>query len=215
MRRKHLIFRQRKPDEYGPGMKSIVFFFLLFLTCGMIRAQISFGIKGGLNISDVVINNVNDPDAESDFNFKLGLHGGFFAIAEVGGKTGLSAELLYSNKGVRAINNINLHYITLPVFVRYLVAKKLIVEGGPELGYLLAAKSRYGNVSSWNNQIDLGLDIGMQYYILSNMMLGLRFNAGISNVVNDTPVTQQGEKIRYQNRVLQLSIGYTLYKSKQ
>jgi hypothetical protein len=79
----------------------------------------------------------------------------------------------------------------------------------------LAAKSRYGNVSSWNNQIDLGLDIGMQYYILSNMMLGLRFNAGISNVVNDTPVTQQGEKIRYQNRVLQLSIGYTLYKSKQ
>lgn len=189
-------------------------FLLIFLTSfGLSQAQIDLGFRGGLNVSDIVINNVIDPDAESDFNFKTGVHAGFCAIAEVGTRTGLSAELLYSVKGVRAISNINLHYVTLPVLVRYTLAEKFIAEGGPEIGYLVAARSNYGNIANiYDNNIDLGLDFGLQYLISKDLSLGLRFNAGITSVIRNPAEPSQGEKVRYQNRVLQLSLGYTLYR---
>lgn len=193
-------------------MKGILLFAILCVaSCA--TAQITTGIKGGLNISDVVINNLIDPDAESGYNLKAGFHAGVFAVADIGTRTSLAAELQYSNKGVHAVTNINLHYVVLPLLVRYSLADKLIAEAGPELGYLVAAKSKYGNVGNiWNNKIDLGLDMGLQYNIFSSMTLGLRFNAGISSVIEDTPPSAQGEKIRYQNRVLQLSVGYKLFR---
>lgn len=193
---------------------------LLFFLCAfaLSYAQIHIGPKGGLNISDIVINNVIDPDAESDFNFKTGIHAGVFANAEVGTRTGLAAELLYSVKGVRAITNINLHYITLPVLVRYQLGKKIIAEGGPEIGYLITARSRYGNLSDiYDNAIDLGLDLGLVYNISTDLFLGLRFNAGISSVIRNPAEPSrpsQADKVRYQNRVLQLSLGYTVFKYK-
>lgn len=196
-------------------MKGILLFALLCATC-YAGAQVSAGVKGGLNISDVVINNLIDPDAESGYDLKAGFHAGIFAVADVGTRTSLAAELQYSNKGVRAVTNISLHYVVLPVLVRYAVADKLVAEAGPELGYLVAARSKYGNVGNiWNNKIDLGLDMGLQYCIFSNMTVGLRFNAGISSVIEDTPPSTQGEKIRYQNRVLQLSLGYKLLTLKK
>ncbi|MBT1700932.1 outer membrane beta-barrel protein [Fulvivirgaceae bacterium PWU4] len=193
-------------------MKGILLLALLWVAA-CATAQISTGIKGGLNLSDVVINNLIDPDAESGYNLKAGFHAGIFAVADIGTRTSLAAELQYSNKGVHAVTNINLHYVVLPLLVRYAIADKLIAEAGPELGYLVAATSKYGNVGNiWNNKIDLGLDMGLQYTIFSRMTLGLRFNAGISSVIEDTPPSTQGEKIRYQNRVLQLSLGYKLFK---
>src|SRR5688572_5140450 len=137
-------------------------FLLLFCAPLIVFAQpeMSVGIRGGLNLADVVINNVTDPDGESDFNLKPGFHAGVFAYADGGQRVGLGAELLYSLKGVRAITNINLHYITIPVFLRYEFSDKLIGEVGPEVGYLIVARSRYGNINNvYDNKVDIGLDL--------------------------------------------------------
>jgi hypothetical protein len=196
-------------------MNKAILLVLIFFA-SPVAAQFSVGVKGGLNISDVVINNVINPDMESGFDLKAGLHAGIFAIAEVGTRTSLSAELQYSNKGVKAITAINLHYVALPLLVRYSFTERLTAEAGPELAYLVAARSKYGNIGNiWNNKIDLGLDLGLQYNLFSKMILGLRFNAGISSVIEDTaPPSPQQEKIRYQNRVLQLSVAYRLLRLK-
>jgi hypothetical protein len=195
-------------------MKHILFLALLCFA-SRAAAQLGVGIKGGLNIADVVINNVIDPDAESGYDLKAGLHAGIFATAEVGTRTSLAAELQYSNKGVVALTPINLHYIALPVLVRYALSDKFTAEAGPELGYLVAARSKYGNVGSiWNNKIDLGLDVGLLYNIFANTTVGLRFNAGISSVIEGTPPSGQSENIRYQNRVLQLTVAFKLFELK-
>jgi hypothetical protein len=190
------------------------FFIGFFVIAISSQAQFSLGTRGGLNLSDVAINNTTDnPDAESDFMMKAGFHGGIFAIAEMGLRTGISAELLYSLKGVKAINNINLHYISLPVLVRYAVTDKFIAEGGPELSYLVSATSKYGNVDNiWNNKIDLGLDVGVSYLFTPRLSCGLRFNAGFISVIKNAADNSTGEKVRYQNRVVQLSMAYTLKK---
>jgi hypothetical protein len=176
------------------------------------HAQFSLGIKGGLNVSDVAINNMTDnPDAESDFMMKAGLYAGVFGIAEIGPRLGMSAELLYSNKGVKAINNINLHYISFPVLLRYAVSEKFITEGGPEISYLVSATSRFGNVNNiWNNSVDLGVDLGINYLFSPRVSCGLRFNAGFTSVIKNAGNNSTGEKLRYQNRVLQLTLAYTL-----
>ena len=172
-------------------------------------AQTSLGVKGGLNLSDVVINNIIDPDAESDYHLKPGVHAGLYLNADFDERTGLGIELLYSDKGVNPITNIHLHYIAVPFLARYRLRDNWVVEAGPELAYLFSAQSKYGNVNHiWDNKIDLGLDIGLQYS-LSRLMMGLRLNAGVSSVIRNA-MDSGGNRIKYQNRTLQLSMGYRL-----
>jgi hypothetical protein len=196
-------------------MKQLLLFLFYAPLVLFAQPDITVGLRGGLNLADVVINNVTDPDGESDFNIKTGFHAGMFAYADGDQRVGLGAELLYSVKGVNAITNINLHYITLPVLLRYAFVEKLIGEIGPEVGYLVAARSRYGNMNNvYDNKLDVGLDLGLQYHLTPGLILGMRFNAGVSSVIKNPSGPAQAEKVRYQNRVLQVSIAYRLYKEK-
>lgn len=187
-------------------MKRSGLFFLLILVTHGLCAQTHFGMKAGLNLSDVVINNAFDPDVEPAFQMKPGVHAGFFLSVEGSEKFGFVAELLYSGKGVRAFNNINLHYVAFPILLRYHFHEKIFAEVGPEIGYLVSANSRYGNLNStWDNKLDIGLDGGLQYK-LGKLLCGIRFNAGFSSVIRNAGSTPGGDRVRYQNRVAQLSL---------
>jgi hypothetical protein len=191
-------------------MKRLGLFFSLFLIASMSNAQIQYGVKVGLNLSDVVINNYSNPDVEPGYEVKPGLHAGIFASADGDNNFGLSAEVLYSNKGVNALNRVNLHYVTVPILLRYHLNENWFVEIGPEIGYLVNAKSKYGNLNSiWNNKLDLGLDAGLQYQ-LNKLYLGLRFNAGFTSVIRSEANSLTG--IKYLNRVGQLSLSIPLGK---
>jgi hypothetical protein len=181
--------------------------FLLFgLVINISSAQIYFGMKGGLNLSDVVINNSNDPDVEPAYQIKPGMHAGFFLSARGEKKIGLAAEILYSDKGTKAINTIHLHYVSIPLLVRYQFGDNFFGEAGPEISYLINANSKHGNLNStWDNKVDLGLDVGAQY-VLGKVNLGVRFNAGFSSVIRSTGTSPSGERISYQNRAVQFFV---------
>jgi hypothetical protein len=175
-----------------------------------------YGLKAGLNVSDVVITNYINADAESDYQMKTGVHGGFYGDVNITEKISLAAELMYSNKGVKAADRINLHYINIPLLTLYHITDKFLAELGPELGYLLMARSRHGNVgNTWNNKLDVGLDAGIRIIISDKLMSGLRYYAGFSSVIDSidesgTNNVPSEEAIKYQNRVLQLSLYYNL-----
>lgn len=183
---------------------------------GNIPAQVHYGIKGGLNISDVVMNDVIDAYAEDDFNLKAGFHGGVFAGMKLNETWGAWGEIQYSIKGVRAAGtNINLHYITVPLLFKYFITENFRAEAGPELGYMVTARSKYGNASGvWNNNLDIGLDAGIEYQATATISLGLRFNAGMLSVIDaqyrDSNGQPTDDKVKYQNRVLQLSLSFLL-----
>lgn len=187
-------------------MKRSGLFILLSVFAHCLCAQVQLGVKAGLNVSDVVINNSYDPDVEPAFEMKPGFHAGVFFSADGDEKFGFAIELLYSSKGVRAFEVINLHYVTIPLLVRYHFHEKFFAEIGPEIGYLVNANSRYGNLNStWDNKMDIGLDGGIQYR-LGKIFCGLRFNAGFSSVIRNPSSGPNGDRIRYQNRVAQFSI---------
>ena len=184
---------------------------LLLPTLGL--AQTQFGVKGGLNISDIVMTNYINPDVEADLALKTGLHAGFFVMGTVNERVGMSGELLYSNKGVKAISNINLHYITLPLLVEYRLSKTIYAEIGPELGYMFTATSKYGNASNtYDNKVDLALDAGFRFDT-AKIIFGMRYCVGMFSVREPIAFTSgsASEKIKYQNRVLQFFAGYKLW----
>jgi hypothetical protein len=192
---------------------------LLVLTFPVLSQETFYlGIKGGLNLSDIALTNYVNPDAESDYNIKAGVHAGLFGNVEIGSDFLLGAELLYSNQGVVANDRINLHYITVPLLIQYRFHESFIAEVGPQFGYLLAARSRYGNVSNtWNNKLDIGLNAGVQYLINERFSAGLRYYAGFSSVINSIDESGSNnipteETIKYQNRVLQLSLFLAIVK---
>ena len=176
-------------------------------------AQTEFGLKTGLNLSDIVMTNYINPDVESDLRIKTGLLAGFFVNGRVKERIGLAAELLYSDKGVRANNTIHLHYITLPLLIQYELAGNIRAEIGPEVGYMFSARSEIGNESTtYNNKVDLSLDGGFRFSI-SRLIVGIRYCVGVFSVREPIEIAGVSgpEKVKYQNRVLQLSVGYTLW----
>lgn len=176
-------------------------------------AQIVCGAKGGLNVSDIVMTNYVNPDVESDLGLKLGLHAGVFANGWVNDRVGMAIELLYSDQGVKSINNVHLHYITLPFLVQYKLSERIVGEIGPKFCYLFSATSKYGNMSStYSNKFDLGLNAGFRFDT-QKFILGIRYGAGIFSVKEpiDGGSAPGSEKIKFQNRVLQLSAGYKLW----
>jgi len=190
-----------------------VAFTLMILMPAATFAQTEFGVKGGLNVSDIVMTNYIDPDAESDLGLKLGLHAGVFVKGPANESIGLCAELLYSDKGVNANGNIHLHYITLPLIIQYKLGDHFFAGIGPEPGYLFSVVSKYGNAgSTYNNKFDLALDAGFRYDT-PKIFFDLRYCVGLFSVRE--PLERYGgsgvEKIKYQNRALQVSIGYKLW----
>ena len=185
---------------------------LLFFLCvfpDISIAQTEFGIKAGLNVSDIVMTNYVNPDVESDLQLKTGLHAGFFLKGMVNERVGMAGEILYSDKGV---NDVHLHYVTLPLLVQYEVSDKIFAEIGPEPGYLFSATSEFGNASNtYNNKVDLALDAGI-FLDLPKLVMGLRYCVGLFSVrdIENTGVPQN-ERVKHQNRVLQFSLGYKLW----
>ncbi len=193
-------------------MLRLIFLATIFLPVTAFT-QIEYGIKAGLNISDIVITNYINPDVESDLRLKTGLHAGLLLSGMVDKQFGLVAELLYADKGVNAISKIHLHYITAPLLVQYQLTDNIFAELGPELAYLFSARSKHGNVSAtYNNKIDLSLDAGFRINT-PKLFFGLRYCAGLFNVKEPAEKFSfsGNEKVKYQNRVLQLSVGYRIW----
>lgn len=200
-------------------MKTFLFFVLLAVhSIASFSQDIRFGIKGGLNLSDIVLTNYFDRDGEASYKMKAGEHAGVFAALDVTSDFGLTMEVLYSNKGTNAGSKINLRYINLPILVQYKFSEKFLAEVGPEVGYLFSARSKLGNVAHiWDSKIDIGLAIGVQYLITEKLSAGARYYAGFSSVQEPIPNRDingdPGETIKFQNRVVQFFIGYTIFNA--
>jgi hypothetical protein len=102
-----------------------------------------FGIKGGLNFSNMYIDDVGDE------KMKLGWHAGFFGKFPLTRGVSLQPELLYSSKGTK-LNytapligageyRFNLNYVELPVLLSFNIGENFHINVGPYAAYLAHA----------------------------------------------------------------------------
>lgn len=158
--------------------------------------EIKFGIKGGLNLSQIKGVSSSGSDRITDYNF------GFLAEIPISEKISFQPELLYSGQG----SSTKLNYVNIPLMGKYYVAKGFSLEAGPQVGYLLSAKNNGTNVKSSFHKFDFGVNFGLGYKFKNGLHFGARYNLGLSDI-NKTI----NSSCKHKNEVFQLTIGYNLF----
>ncbi len=195
-------------------MKKISAFIIsVFLLLTAKAQQPHFGVKGGVNISTFHFNNNSSVDS------KVGLHAGILAHIHASPTWALQPELLYSLEGAQQTlpgnNNkikYNLHYINVPVLLQYMFKNGFRLEGGPQIGFLLSAKTKTGNVTVTNGDNykspTFSIPLGLGYLSSSGIGLDARYVFGVSDI-NDS---NTGTVI--QSNVFQLGLFYQVSDTK-
>jgi len=197
--------------------KVVLIIVVVLLGLGNVNAQeVKFGAKVGLNLSTVA------SDSE-DLDSKIGFNLGAFAEIILSDKLTFQPELLFSTQGAKSDNsvmgytvkaNIKVNYLNIPLMMKYGVTDKFALEFGPQLGFLLSAKAKTevnipGEIFSEEEDIkdslkstDFGLNFGASFDVGQNIMIGARYNLGLSNITDE----EEGDKA--QNAVFSFSVGY-------
>lgn len=183
-------------------MRKLLLTLAAVFTCSFANAQeAKFGIKAGLNLADW-----SGDDADG-IDSKVAFHAGGFAEIKLTDKFALQPELLYSAQGGKADGGTyNVDYINIPIMAKFYAAEKLSIEAGPQIGFLMSAKAKPDNGDSQDikdelKSTDFGINLGLGYNFTDNISAGLRYNLGLSQVVDVSGVD-------IKNNVFSLSVGY-------
>jgi len=178
---------------------------ILLLACfNHLKAQTEIGIKGGVNFSSVTDLQGKD---------RISGHGGIFLHHTLNNRWCIQPELLYSAQGERAYengvkNNLNLNYLQLPVMFQYFATKRVYLEAGPQVGYLLQA-NREGpaedktSVKDNFKKMDVALNAGVGIWATKSIGFYGRYSLGLMDVskLNDVDVKNRnielGAAIRF------------------
>ena len=177
----------------------------------------NFGIKGGLNYSNLV---PSDSDLEYG-EYILGFHFGVFGAFELTEKLSLRPEVLYSKKGFNLeLSTVpqtieikrRFHYLSVPLLMEFSPLERLSFLAGPEFGYLIAARQDADlptfseDIDEMYDRFDFGLSGGINVRITEKIQSEIRYIHGFSDLTNESSFT--GTKL--QNRNFQIAIGYKL-----
>ena len=165
--------------------------------------QTHFGVKAGVNLSSVAIDNGDD------YNSKAGLHVGGLAHIHISQHFALQPELIYSMQGGKDEDNddvkLKLNYINIPLLAQYMTLDGFRLQTGPQIGFLTSAKSKVGDVERSVkddlSSVDFSWTFGAGYLFPSGFGVDARYNHGISNISDD-------ESFEAKNRVFQFGLFY-------
>lgn len=181
-------------------MKRNVCLILLLLSVYLVQGQTNFGIKAGYNSASVQISNA------SDFDSKSGFHIGGLAHIHVSSHFAVQPELTFSSQGgERGNSKLKLNYLNVPVLAQYMVSDGFRLQTGPQIGFLLSAEQKVGNVEididDVYDAVDIAWSFGAGYIFSSGFGVDLRYNLGLNNFSDD-------ESFKAKNRVLQAGVFY-------
>ncbi len=199
----------------------IVFLFGMLLNIPTAHAQKArMGVKGGLNVTNLYVDDVNDENAR--FGFNVGLYGQILSNDAFA----IQPELLYSTKGAKWENTgvfnqsvtFNVNYLDLPVLAVIKLGETAEIHVGPYASYLLSANIKYeGDFANGTDNVDRDdlntTDFGLAGGFGLNfgaMQIGARYNYGLAKIAkSDGAKTLLGDA---KNSNAQLYVAFNLGK---
>ncbi len=189
-----------------------------------------FGIKAGVNSAQFKVNNdaYTPSSAAPDASHKTSFHAGAFVNVPIGGNFRLQPELIYSGQGSKIGETVttnagtrtfryeeDLHYVNLPIMLQLQSPGGFYIETGPQLSYLIDAKTKGTTPISTTDETDMedmrdNFDIawaaGIGYTTRIGLGIGGRFNYGFRNIVKENSSgVSMGD---LENRVIQIGLTY-------
>lgn len=158
-------------------------------------AQMRAGVKGGLNVSNLYVDDIDDENAR--FGFNLGLYGQILSSDVFA----IQPELLFSTKGSKIeyggsffdqTVKYNLNYLDLPVLAVFKLGDAAEIHVGPYVSYLLGANiSHDGDLGSGVDEIDRdhlkSFDYGLSGGFglnFGSFQAGARYNYGLAKLAD-------------------------------
>lgn len=215
--------------------QKLIILFLLGTIFTNISAQnsldrITFGIKGGFNIS--TIKETQFGYISNEYNPIISKVGGFYVSIPIYKRLSIQSELLYSEMGTKSKystssynppyytgalfgfaygDKLNLAYLSIPVMVKYTIPKTaLSLMAGPQIGYLLSAKLNYYGPKDYKSSMsgtEVAGVIGAEYDFPFRFNISARYQTGFTNIANDNVYDVK-------NELLSFTIGYVFKKGK-
>ncbi|SIQ09656.1 MULTISPECIES: porin family protein [unclassified Chryseobacterium] len=170
-------------------------------------SKIKFGLKAGLNVSNL---------SNMDMNSKAGFYGGAFVNIPVSKDFSVQPEVLYSAAGAKEKGGsnakLNLEYLSVPVMFQYKALPNLYVEAGPQFNFLIDARLKKsastGALKNATQSFDFGIGLGAGYYFTKNIGINLRYNAGLSDIVKTKYQYGYDREGSVKNGVFQVGVNY-------
>jgi hypothetical protein len=158
-------------------------------------SKLKFGLKGGVNFSNLYTQNVETNNVLTGFN------AGVFVKLPLTESLAIQPELLYTTKGAKLTYNnyfvngtakFNLNYIELPVLLVVNLTENFNFHAGVYVAYLVDGKATndsqgtlfdiQNNLKNEDyNKFDTGLAIGVGYDA-DKIRFGVRYNYGLQKV---------------------------------
>ncbi|HEY6902245.1 MAG TPA: porin family protein [Puia sp.] len=159
------------------------------------KPPITFGVKGGFNLTGVKGKDVEGTSALPGF------HLGVLAQVPLKNEFSLQPELFYSAEGSKMKTvmqgdgdeilevdaKAHLNYLNLPVLLNYQHASGFFAQSGPQLGYLLSGKLKANGTSTdvkdEFKKTSLSWVVGVGYYLADQKIgFNLRYNFGFTKL---------------------------------
>ncbi len=211
-------------------MKKLIFTVLWLAAVISVQAQLKYGVKVGLNMSNVT-GDVDDTKA------KAGALVGVFARYSVNENLAFQPELLYSMQGCKVegyeydyeyeyeytrsfpsrFNNLNksvsqveggdykikLDYLLIPIMVKYYPIEGLNLQVGPQFGFLLKAEADDEDIKDDMKKFDFGFNVGAGYDLPVGLGLDARYYFGLTNA------SDGDDDFEAKNGVFSLALSYS------
>lgn len=143
--------------------------------------KLNLGVKAGTIIS---FYNQIDINYNSSNHARFGIQLGLYAENKIKNKFYLQTELLYSLKGNQFIN---LHYLELPILLKFKIKDKLGIGLGPNFSFTFSESitphSKFIYFVEDYKRIDLGLNLDISTTITKKIDFGIRAQPGFVRVL--------------------------------
>ncbi|MFC4721704.1 porin family protein [Geojedonia litorea] len=217
-------------------INAVILFLTLLSGLQSISAQSTeYGVKAGYNLSNL-------STEFGQVNNQSGFHVGGLVEFKVSNKFSIQPELVYSLEGgkfrlnysesssegdfeLRAKEDVKLGFINLPVSAKYYVIDKFSLEVGPQLGYVVSAKSEYDyyidedgeitsdagkqNIKDDIKSFNFSLNFGLGYELKNKMFFQARYNLGLTDLDDSNDSSEDGNYLgKIKSKGVLFSIGY-------
>lgn len=189
-------------------MKKFVLILLgILIGLPTLQAQENFriGAKGGVNLANIV-GEGHSGDLRTSF------HLGMLAEIPLSEKFYFGPEILYSSQGSK--NRYKLDYIQIPLMAGYYITEGLIVDVGPQIGFLTSSKvdvlvaGDNIHLKDYLSNFEYGVNFGLGVKLGNGFLFQGRYNLGLANIFDDLKIGFNDYDYEETNRVIQFSLGY-------